>query len=699
MKLRWKHFLVLLAASLIPLLTVTWISENTSQSLGRTISARARHTLIETARQEMVRTVRDYADIGARGKLAIELALQLMTAQAELALSLPPPSPEKIYFDNDFDGLRSAPKDMAPSRIHRRRTKGKVDLKKIISLDHPNFLLAPGVAKGEVAGDVARFTRLTPTLKGITRQFGDQLYWVYASLETGVHISYPGHGGYPKGYDPRKRPWYLAAQKAKNLIWSAPNVDATTNQLTLTLSMPIRRPDGSFAGVAAIDTQIRHILLERETAARWSRSMSTFLVGTEMGPDSKIKFWVMSSQDPRFSPERQTPSQTPEFKKLFNRIKNKSSGYVEMPYKGEDSLWAFAALAPDLRFVIVVPKSAIMVLSKEVGRMFVDYSRDQAAVTGLAALLALLFVGVVALFTSHVSTGQILKIIDAWRRLADGDFSVRLKTRMNDERDRMIDAFNELVPRLEEHMRMSNALGLAKEVQQSLLPRSDPVFPGFDIAGLSVYCDETGGDYYDFIETSREGRARLAVMVGDVSGHGVSSALLMATARALIMLRSSMPGQAADVINDVNRQLSLDAVETGNFMTFFYCELTEGEAEIEWVRAGHEPALVYDPAADSFWELRGEGPALGLDDSFDYEAFHHRLHPGQVVMVGTDGIWEMHDRGGEMFGKEALMRVIRVNCSQTAKGIAAAVMDALDRFREDEAPEDDITLVVIKVER
>ena len=98
MKLRWKYFLVLLAASLVPLLTVTWISENTSQRLGRTISARARNTLIETAREEMVRAVRDYADIGARGKLAIELALQMMTAQAELALSLPPPSPHQNLF-------------------------------------------------------------------------------------------------------------------------------------------------------------------------------------------------------------------------------------------------------------------------------------------------------------------------------------------------------------------------------------------------------------------------------------------------------------------------------------------------------------------------------------------------------------------------------------------------------------------------
>ena len=101
-----------------------------------------------------------------------------------------------------------------------------------------------------------------------------------------------------------------------------------------------------------------------------------------------------------------------------------------------------------------------------------------------------------------------------------------------------------IVPKLEEHMRMSNALFVAQEVQQSLLPTQNPVLEGFDIAGISDYCDETGGDYYDFIPTSQN---RLAVVVGDVSGHGVSSALLMATARALIMLRASMPGPAAKI--------------------------------------------------------------------------------------------------------------------------------------------------------
>jgi len=173
----------------------------------------------------------------------------------------------------------------------------------------------------------------------------------------------------------------------------------------------------------------------------------------------------------------------------------------------------------------------------------------------------------------------------------------------------------------------------------------------------------------------------------------------MATARALIMLRSSMPGEAAGIINDVNRYLSLDTAQTGNFMTFFYCELTERETEIRWVRAGHDPALIYDPSTDVFDELKGQGLALGLDNTFEYDSFHRRIETGQVIMIGTDGIWEMHNRAGEMFGKEALMEIIRNNQTASARQIVDTVTEALERFRGDEAPEDDITMVVIKVDR
>jgi sigma-B regulation protein RsbU (phosphoserine phosphatase) len=231
-------------------------------------------------------------------------------------------------------------------------------------------------------------------------------------------------------------------------------------------------------------------------------------------------------------------------------------------------------------------------------------------------------------------------------------------------------------------------------VQQSLLPNKNPTLQGFDIAGKSTYCDETGGDYYDFLQISDD---KLVVVVGDVSGHGVSSALLMATARALVMLRSSMPGPAASIINDVNRQLSLDTSETGNFMTFFYCELKELSREISWVRAGHDPAIIYDPESDEFDELKGRGLAMGLDYSFEYEESKRVLGLGQIILIGTDGIWEMRNEQGEMFGKERLKKILRENSSLSATEMVLVIDDALGNFRGRAQFEDDITLVVIKV--
>ena len=701
MKLRWKYFLVLVTASLVPLLTVTWISQNASRRLGNTISAKAQNTLTETISREMVRATRNYADLINLGGFASEQALRRLAARAELALALPPAPDTRIYYAADFDDPRSAPEDMAPSANHPIRTDDGVASYKQISRQYPNFLLAPGTRKADVALDIARFRRLSTTLKSIGHQYQEGLYWIYASLENGVHISYPGHGGYPAGYDPRQRPWYKMAIASNKVSW-LPVADATTGQLTLTVSMPFRRPDGSLAGVTAMDIKVKYALAESETTARWSQKMSSFVVGVEKNAGSnKEKIWVLSSHDDSALAGSKSAegifSQHPEIEALFHLIKNKKSGYLDMTYRGVDSLVAYAAMIAGQYFVIIVPKSVVMTLPEEVGQMFVGFSNEQTTITSIAVVLALFLVGIVAFFTSRFSTGHILTFIDAWKRLAKGDFSVRLRPRMKDERDQLVHAFNETVPKIEEHMRMRQALGLAQEVQQSLLPQSDPSFPGFDIAGKSIYCDETGGDYYDFIETNRDGRDILAVVVGDVSGHGVSSALLMATARALIMLRSSMPGEAAGVINDVNSYLSRDTAQTGNFMTFFYCELTGNGPEVRWVRAGHDPALLYDPATEVFDELRGQGMALGLDNTFEYESFHRRLESGQVIMIGTDGIWEMHNRAGEMFGKEALMEIIRNNHTASARQIVNRVSGALEGFRGDEAQEDDFTMVVIKV--
>ncbi|MDC3237357.1 SpoIIE family protein phosphatase [bacterium] len=704
MKLRWKYFIILLVVSLIPMAIVTGISQKATKKLGKSLSTEIYNTLVQSARKEIVSATENYALITLRAKSTLELALQVLIRESAIALALTPPEPTKIYFAKDFETSNTAPEDIGLSSVHMKVLEDGHLTPKSISYSHPNFLVAPGVDRTEVNEDIKKFTRLIPALKGIAGVLEGSLFWIYASLESGVHLSYPGHGGYPAAYDPRTRVWYTSAKKKRGLTWSPPIMDITTNQLTFTVSAPFFNLDGSVAGVGAIDVLIPNVLLESQISSQWSKSMQSFLFSLSDVPGSgKKQEWVLSQKgktdrikDSAGGQKKNTYLQeSPEdFSKLIPYIEKDPSGSVEMPYQGVDSFWAYASIFQDLYFVIIAPKSMVMGLSEEVGKSFSSYTRGQMFISITAIIIAVVVIAGIALFISQKTTKKIMSIVDGIKRLEKGDFTTRLDTQFKDERDLIVTTFNHIVPRLEEHLRMSRALGVAKEVQQSLLPKEDPVIQGFDIAGTSIYCDETGGDYYDYININKD---RLAVVVGDVSGHGISSALLMATARALIMLRASMPGRAASIINDVNKQLSLDTYDTDNFMTFFYCELTPADRGIGWIRAGHDPALTYDPDTDTFDLLKGDGMAVGVDYSFEYEEFQRTLSAGQVVLIGTDGIWEMRNEADEMYGKEILKEIIRANYSAPAKEIVTMITDDLKKFRGNKQPEDDVTMVVIKV--
>ncbi|NNL78526.1 MAG: SpoIIE family protein phosphatase [Desulfobacterales bacterium] len=243
------------------------------------------------------------------------------------------------------------------------------------------------------------------------------------------------------------------------------------------------------------------------------------------------------------------------------------------------------------------------------------------------------------------------------------------------------------------------ALALAGEVQKSLLPQEKPRVQGLDIAGRNVSCDEIGGDYFDFLWRRDSKKGPFSVVVGDISGHGVDSALLMTTARAFLRMRASQPGTISEIITAMNRHLSQDTLETSRFMTLFYLTIDPENKRLDWVRAGHDPALVYDPILDEFEELKGSGMALGVNEGFDYEENHRNgLANGQIIAVGTDGIWEAVNRDGEMFGKERLRNIIRQNAKAGAGDILSAVYDELNQFTLGQKTEDDITLVIIKVD-
>jgi sigma-B regulation protein RsbU (phosphoserine phosphatase) len=315
---------------------------------------------------------------------------------------------------------------------------------------------------------------------------------------------------------------------------------------------------------------------------------------------------------------------------------------------------------------------------------------------------ALIFIGVGICLTILVSRNLSIPfrdIIQTLRRIRNGRFDRQVQVFSNDEIGYTGDAINEMTKGLIERERMQQSLNLAKEVQQNLLPKNNLKVNGFDIAGKSVYCDETGGDYYDFIVIDDAAEQKIGVAIGDVSGHGIPSALLMATVRSSLRQRAHLPGSTAKIISDVNRLLVQDVEDSGQFMTMFFLAIDTATGQLEWVRAGHDPGIVYDPGLDSFSELGGSGIALGVDAEWIYEDNKKTdFSNGQIIFLSTDGIWEARNKKGEMLGKEPILNAIRQNASSEATLIIDAIFDILDKFIGEVKLEDDITSVVIKMQ-
>ena len=172
----------------------------------------------------------------------------------------------------------------------------------------------------------------------------------------------------------------------------------------------------------------------------------------------------------------------------------------------------------------------------------------------------------------------------------------------------------------------------------------------------------------------------------------------MAAVRSSLRQRSSLPGGAANIISDVNRQLVHDVEDSGQFVTMFYLIIDPIKKHLQYVRAGHDPAIFYEPNTDAFEELGGTGMALGVDKNWNVKAYTKTaLKNGQIIFLSTDGIWEARNLQGEMFGKEPIYDIIRNNSSLRANEILNAMTESLKSFQKGAKIEDDITLVIIKI--
>ncbi len=493
-------------------------------------------------------------------------------------------------------------------------------------------------------------------------------------------------------YDPRERPWYKTGAGSPTPVWTPvyfwfgeAGSDAETGTGYV---RAIRSEWGEFRGVLVIDVTLgglseflRTLPLSQHGALFIVDERALVVAASEGGVNSpkgerlplsesasaagRAAATVLGSGGPT-SGMRRVKVESEPVRATVTRLR---------PYPGID--WRLIALAPERVFL---------------GEA--QAARRRLIWVSVAAALGAVLVGV---FVSRRISGPLLRLVEHVRKVGGGDFETRLELRAARELTELSGALNTMAGGLKQRMQLQQALSVAEQVQNSLLPASAPAPPGLEVWGRSKYCETTGGDYYDFLDVTGIAGGRLLLAVGDVMGHGVGSALLMASARAALRARAVDPGSVADMMGRVNEVLSRDARHE-RFMTMLLMVMDPQVRSARWAGAGHDPPIIYEPTKEAFRTLEGGDMPLGIMTDVRYEEYEITdLTPGSVIVLGTDGIWEAQSASKALFGKAPLEALIRRDAGKTAEEIGKAIEEAVRAHCAPVLAQDDVTMVVMRL--
>ncbi len=235
-------------------------------------------------------------------------------------------------------------------------------------------------------------------------------------------------------------------------------------------------------------------------------------------------------------------------------------------------------------------------------------------------------------------------------------------------------------------------LGVAGEIQASLIPHSFPQSDKFDIFGFSIPAKGVGGDYYDYIDF---GNNKVVLTMFDVSGKGVPAALIMVMIRSILRTVATLNEDTKDVIARLNNTIAAEIVED-RYATGFYLLFDAEKGIMSYTNAGHGPLILYRSASDDFEFLDTEGMPIGIMSGVEYGQNYTILEKGDIAILYTDGISEAMNLAHEEFGLERFKEVIRNYKKEGAKEICNRVLEAVTSFGGTAPQHDDETLLVLK---
>lgn len=682
MKLRWKLLLLMLGVSVVPILFLRLSGKNALEELQTDLSNRALHSLSKHTERELRLLARDHAEIlAAKGRI-IELSVMSLSEAVRQRLQGPPAEP-------------------APYTVSRHRGMDPNTSQDDNAEQALSFRLPMMRAPSDAAETMRRLSGMAPFLQKLAEESGGLAARAVIILPDGLLADWPALDRAPGMGRFIREPWYRRMLETRELTWSPPMADPADGTPIRTALQPLYDNDGKLLAVAGLSVAMDRMILDdrgeimglglKAYLVRPEGETVTVLASNERTENAGgMHRWQLQAE-----PQLLSSSDAGGFRQLRHDLQQGENGLLTMPHDGELAVWSYAPTRRDLSLVFVVP---LREAEQEALRAR-DFVQERITQLGhrtqVVLVLVLLTVSVVTFWLSSRMGRMVAELATALNRVARGDFSARAPVHGRDELGDLARSFNSMVPALEDQVRMKESLGLASEVQMNLLPGSPPAIGGLDVDGGSLYCDETGGDLYDFFPC-RQGA--LGVAVGDVTGHGISAALLMSSARAYLRAHALTAETPGGLLTDVNRLLCDDTFGTGRFLTLGLLVFTPETRSIVHARAGHDPALLYDPASDTFEELGGEGLPLGVLPEEQYQAsLRQGFAAGQIVVLGTDGIWETaNPQTGELFGKERMKDIVRTHAGESASAIREAVLEVLTEFRGEASFLDDVTLVVVK---
>jgi serine phosphatase RsbU (regulator of sigma subunit) len=344
------------------------------------------------------------------------------------------------------------------------------------------------------------------------------------------------------------------------------------------------------------------------------------------------------------------------------------------------------------------PSGIIFGIARPIGDSLRDIRRAAVRNLGLGLLvIALAFVGIIPI--SHRMTQHLASLTQGVRQLAGGNFATRVPVRSKDEFGALAGAFNQMAADLEQHEalaveqeRLERELELSRLIQTEMLPHGSLRSGPAEICGLSIPARQVGGDFFNYFVLPD---GRLALLVGDVSGKGVSAALLMANIQATLRARLPHETDLAGLADRLDRELDQNTPGSVYLTLFLGILETDGRA-LRYVNAGHNPQFVLR-AQSGIVPLGSTGMPIALYSGHGYAESRAELAPGDLLFFYTDGLVETENERGEMFGAERLQAVLE---SERAEGIDTLLHHIEQRvtaFRGGAEPFDDATLMALRI--